>query len=900
MGGGGNLTTLLNHPLKAGKRLCSPLLTVAALIAASLLVTACPAPDDAVDGGSLPRPANSNPSVQLSKLLVTYGGTSSAANLINFDSASDTQEGEYTVLDTDSTKATIKLEAETKSADAYVRIWWTNGDNGGGMGIEETAKKTKVLENIPVPSTEDNTYIYVNVTNGDNEPYEYLITITPPAVDTTLASLQVTIDSVQADYTFNAKVTQYDIHSPAGKAGKTIVVTGVANAATDGATVSYIYPDGVTEASLKVPEDGGAPIVIKVAVTNGISEEREQGMTSIYVVNIIPAQNTLIDDARIMMLQFEYIYPAVDKPNQAAFGGNVFNADQNVYTLNVSEGATKVKMSILQPASSNATYTAGTGESYTNYTPDSELNLPSKGSEAVLTFNIMVTAQNTNVTRPYTITFSNPKKFVSYSGSVVLSPPAPVGTTIVFDHIEAESAGGVNSTLINHEGGNDLWSISLDDRYPPTAFVAVMKRKVGSDPEVTIRQSFVPVANKQTAITLSVELSKTSRIIYNAVDFKAIGQTGNNTENWYMANDITLPNEAAGWVGPIGYSGKFYGNGKTIKNLSLAKTDANSTYNGSPVNKSALFAGLSGSAELSDFTIEVATASTLGMETNTFFGGVVGFIDDDVGDIKIKNITVNGDLSYGEISDHEKWFIVGGLLGQINTTSGTVTIENCVSNLNIEANIGNKFSSTPVIFTAAGGLIGHLCFGTATIKNSYATGNITLTSSADRTLFAGGLIGVLAFNEIRTANYTISNCYASGTVTVSGNSATTKDISGGSLIGGGSWRIAEVTGTASIANSAALGNTVLVSGSAAAVSGRVLGITVSQITLANNIANGAMLVGTDPANKAEVSGGTLTNTNGLNVNLSSGHSAILDVLNAGYGANPVWEYKSGAALPSLK
>jgi hypothetical protein len=322
---------------------------------------------------------------------------------------------------------------------------------------------------------------------------------------------------------------------------------------------------------------------------------------------------------------------------------------------------------------------------------------------------------------------------------------------------------------------------------------------------------------------------------------------------------------------------------------------------GSTTNKTGLFNTLTLNAEVSDFTVEVSTPSALRMECETYFGGVVGFISgnsEQVGNIKIKNVTVSGNLRYGQMTDNGKFIIIGGLLGQIDITSGTVTIENCTSTLNILAELGNAShtaTNKESVLASAGGLIGNLYFGDVTIKNSYATGNITITADAERSLRGGGLIGALSSENGTARDYKIQNCYASGIVTVS-SGAGSLNASGGGLIGEAWWR-AGGTGLASITNCAALGSTVLASGNAA-FQGRVIGKTATYVTLSNNIANAAMEIGTS-SDKRVVEGGQLDNINGLDKNLSTDHAGILAVLNQDLTV-PAWEYKTGAALPSLK
>jgi hypothetical protein len=449
-----------------------------------------------------------------------------------------------------------------------------------------------------------------------------------------------------------------------------------------------------------------------------------------------------------------------------------------------------------------------------------------------------------------------------------------------------------------------------------------MKKQVETD-DIIYRKSF-PVTsamNPGTSILLSVNVNEDhpSRMVYDPIDLSHLGDPGNADENWYLANDIDLSTRPGVWVGPTGYAGTFDGNGHTIRNLILTNTGANYTSTQQSCNTSGLFSTLGGSAEISNFSLTVSTPTepALQMQTNTYFGGVVGFIDGTtIGDIKIKNVTVSGQLTYGAMSvpyNGNRWFIVGGFLGQVQFQgNGSLTIENCVSNLTVVANIGDAIdNSNTDIRAAAGGLIGKLVSGNTTIKNSYATGDVTLTAGVNRTLYAGGLIGSVQ-NTIGGSvvpHFIIQNCYASGTVTVSYPS-NTLDTRGGGLIGGDHWDLTNGA-TVLIKNCAALGGAVFAnggngtrpaSGDPFTIRGRIIGSTRANInnstTLQNNIANAAMIVGASGASNQPVQNGTLTDKEGLGVSLDA-HSAILNVLNA--DQNPdAWEYKSGASLPSLK
>ena len=124
--------------------------------------------------------------------------------------------------------------------------------------------------------------------------------------------------------------------------------------------------------------------------------------------------------------------------------------------------------------------------------------------------------------------------------------------------------------------------------------------------------------------------------------------------------------------------------------------------------------------------------------TSTYTGGFVGFIT--AGGI-IRNSTASGSATSSSIE-------VGGFGGRVQS-NGTL-IEKCSSSVNVSS------SSTSSTVSCAG-FVGVLVTGNATIKNSFATGSATLTSTGSR---VAGFAGSTGINIIE-------NCYSIGAV--SGN-----------------------------------------------------------------------------------------------------------------------------------
>ncbi|GMO41649.1 MAG: hypothetical protein Ta2B_21580 [Termitinemataceae bacterium] len=823
MGGGGNLANLKS------------LLSVVAVLVASLLVTACPVPDDGVSTEVTPRGPNTDAATQLKKLEVLYKGTT-APNLITFNTSvaeDEEQMGEYALNNpTDATKAFVTVNAEAKSAGAEIQIWWTNGNDGGGMEAAVPASGVITLSDIPVPSTEDNTYIYVNLTNGlddngDPKMFEYLITVPPPIIDTTLSGITLTAGASLTP-SFNAKVTNYSVTGLEEK--KPILITATANDAVN-AKVKIDEGDGTSNSAstaVAVPDSGEAPLVVKITVTNGDDElEGIAGMTSTYTISIVPPQKALDEDSTLQTIQFNFSDDDSNTDDIPVMAGGVFKYDQTNYTFDaIPNGVTKVKLGWATARSSTSkkiTVTQGTAtqSSYKEINASvldggtcTYITLPAKGSGQILTFKVVVTAQNDSTT-PYQFSFANPAKSVVWKGTM----DANNITGLTFDHAEVEYLG-LDGTAHSSASGTvtdtaNSWSITLDDRITPTAFVAV-----ASKGGATYRQSF-PVNPTQKTGNILQMTSSMARMIYNAQEFKEIGNGANQDVNWFLANDIDLAEVSGAWNGPSGYTGTFDGNGHTVKNLVLTKT----------AGDTGLFNSVGTGVVIKNLVVEVSSPSTaLARTGGSHFGGVVGFIG---GTATIKNVTVTGTLRYGAANDY---LLAGGLVGEIGDYA-SVDIENCVSTLDIIADLGSTYTGDRV--QGFGGLIANNGNGNVTIKNSYATGNINITVASDLFVWAGGFVGLMV------APVTVQNCYASGSVRVvnSMTDSNTRTTYAGGLIGNYGY------GTP-VKNNVALNASVKAQAAANSSAGRVTATSGSALqdnyALSTTTVNDAVIASNDP------------------------------------------------------
>lgn len=217
--------------------------------------------------------------------------------------------------------------------------------------------------------------------------------------------------------------------------------------------------------------------------------------------------------------------------------------------------------------------------------------------------------------------------------------------------------------------------------------------------------------------------------IRNAEDLKNIARFG----SYVLLDDIDLG--GAEWT-PIEYfEGTFVGNGHKIYNFKITKFHEYAAFFGTNYGT---ITGLG----LEDFVISFASDSTSYSEYSV--GALVGYNSGTVIDCYA---TGEIRVSYGYSETY-----IGGLIGY-NYRSH---IKNCHAAVDITIPSGENTTSYYV-----GGLVG---YSTGDLTNCYAEGDINLDASQSFTMI-GGLIG--AVNTEYNSKYSISitNCYATGSVT---------------------------------------------------------------------------------------------------------------------------------------
>ena len=173
--------------------------------------------------------------------------------------------------------------------------------------------------------------------------------------------------------------------------------------------------------------------------------------------------------------------------------------------------------------------------------------------------------------------------------------------------------------------------------------------------------------------------------------------------------------------------------------------------------------------------------ATVTVSGSKIAGGLVGTVS---GDVYVNHCTVSGTVT-GESAASEDGLGVGGLFGKGETTK--LNILNCVSNVTVNGQyrvggvIGNVQCSgtvniynckstadvtlnktgTAVAAVYVGGIVGYVDSSELLISSSIASGNVTLSGSAD-SMLAGGIIGAFV-SSADGAKFTASNCAFVGT-----------------------------------------------------------------------------------------------------------------------------------------
>ena len=247
---------------------------------------------------------------------------------------------------------------------------------------------------------------------------------------------------------------------------------------------------------------------------------------------------------------------------------------------------------------------------------------------------------------------------------------------------------------------------------------------------------------------------------------------------------------------------------------------------------------------------------------DTYAGGIVGYLSFKSSSSSPLTISASGNAS---ISGGDSVY-VGGLAGY---TSSTLYLSKCYTEMHITA--------TARLYSYAGGLVGY-GNNSIIITDSYATGDVTETSSDKAYAYAGGLVGYCG------DYFTIGDSYATGDVTATSGSYSAY---AGGLVGHGS--------SVTIGDSYATGAVTATSKSSNAYAGGLVGIADGSVTISDSYATGAVTAtGSSSYNSYTYVGGLVSRADGSVTIRNSYSSSLLSAEGKTVYAGGLTGYVSGS------
>lgn len=212
-------------------------------------------------------------------------------------------------------------------------------------------------------------------------------------------------------------------------------------------------------------------------------------------------------------------------------------------------------------------------------------------------------------------------------------------------------------------------------------------------------------------------------------------------------------------LSPIGtkdkpFTGKFYGNGKILKNFEITN----------PVALTETYSGLFGyinNAEISGIILEDVTFSlnlTSSTYTHSNFGFIVGYAENST----IRRCAVDDSCSANLSKIDDGSFSVGGIVGQVNNS----LISFSYSNANIQTNYTNVsyVNGYNSLRYNLGGIVGEA--NQAKISSCYSAGTLSSSITSDSTYqvraYVAGIAGYVTYTN--ASDFYLNSCYFVGTI----------------------------------------------------------------------------------------------------------------------------------------
>ena len=351
------------------------------------------------------------------------------------------------------------------------------------------------------------------------------------------------------------------------------------------------------------------------------------------------------------------------------------------------------------------------------------------------------------------------------SGSARITITASVdGEAVDQDYFEIEVADYACNTTEPLDSGF-MCGDGICDDYANDIYL-IGEIATGSDP-IVAKQQLLCLSNYQTANVIGADYK-----LMSDVDFYS--NYGN--EDWNLSGSSDGP-DAEGWI-PLGnlsntFSGDFNGNGHVINNLYINRPSSNHQ----------AFFGIVDSNNITSLGLENLLVNANGMS-----GGLVGYstsisIDECYvsGEVSgsfrylgllggyVHNGSVINSYSSGDVIAGGNYYIGGLIGGGSGTIKNTYSLGSVITTTRyVGGLIGEAGNSTDIYSSyseayieggcALGGLVGQT-WATG-IHSSYATGNVTATSTCMYPGDVGGLVG----STSSLAGSQIRDSYSTGTV----------------------------------------------------------------------------------------------------------------------------------------
>jgi hypothetical protein len=551
--------------------------------------------------------------------------------------------------------------------------------------------------------------------------------------DATLLSLFVTYTGKTGNLVggFTPEEYNYSFNAANGETAATLTVT----AASSKASLDITYGDaGVAGQSITNGSNITLPVIGNKTLSVTVTAENSDTQTYTVTINAYIAQDAPPpvsaedDDYTLQLLSVSYSGQTENKVAE-------FVASNTNYSFNVEQGH---ETAVVYAAASSShsgldiKYGASNADAPQDISVvnDGVITLPVAGSKVL---KIKVTARNGNAQTYYITINAYVAVTKTYSGTIAYS-----GGTKTITGVAGRDAAFVTQSA----SGATTWTLTVPNSYTPESFVVTL-----SDGAYSYRSKALYPATISTTSPITLTLADPDDIgrqVASAIDLADFANAP--TVNYSLADNITLPDDWGG--GPNNYSGRFYGNGYTIKNLTFA----------SPISGSkGLFNSFGAGAQVHDLNLEVTPSATpLAVNGALYLGALIGSSTNP--GLLVKGVHVTGGFNIGTVKAGVAVYL-GGIIATVGADAD-FTMENCSTDMDIVLNAG----SSSIITTAVGGLVGNIA-ANVTAVNCYTAGSITATATLKdgNWMYVGGLV---ARNYVSGASgfITLDKCYSSMTI----------------------------------------------------------------------------------------------------------------------------------------